>query len=180
MKQILTIFALLISTTLHAQYQQEKPKGYKANVPLETFISQQRTQWNFDWRFQLVNKENKEADFASPSLDDSQWRTLDLPHDFQMEQPWTKDGGGARGFKPMCEGWYRKTFLADTLWRGKLVTLDFGGIVYYGDVYLNGHKIASTEYGYVGLEADLTPHLRLGEQNVVAVYASTGPKKGSR
>lgn len=39
----------------------------------------------------------------------------------------------------------------------KRVILDFGGIIYLGDVYLNGTKIASTDYGYVGLEADLTP-----------------------
>ena len=179
-KHVLTALALLTAMALQAQYQQAQPKGYKANAPLETFAAQRRTLWNFDWQFQLVTKENKDADFASPSLDDSQWRTLDLPHDFQMEQPWTKDGGGARGFKPMCEGWYRKTFVADMLWRGKQVTLDLGGIIYHGDVYLNGHKIASTEYGYVGLEANLTPHLKLGEKNVVAVYASTGPKKGSR
>lgn len=58
--------------------------------------------------------------------------------------------------------------------------MDFGGIIYWGDVYLNGTKIVSTDYGYVGLEADLTPFLRHDGENVVAVYASTGPKKGSR
>lgn len=100
---VLTIFALLMPMVMQAQYQQEKPKGYKANVPLKTFTTQRRTLWNFDWRFQLVTKENKDTDFASVSLDDSQWRTIDLPHDFQMEQPWTKDGGGERGFKPMCD-----------------------------------------------------------------------------
>ena len=58
---------------------------------------------------------------------------------------------------PMCEGWYRKSFPTDPSWKGKRVVLDFGGIIYLGDVYLNGTKIASTDYGYVGLEADLTP-----------------------
>lgn len=77
----------------------------------------------------------------------------------------------------MCEGWYRKTFQADSLWKGKRVVMDFGGIIYLGDVYLNGHKIASTDYGYVGIEADLTPYLHFDKENTVAVYASTGPKK---
>ena len=80
----------------------------------------------------------------------------------------------------MCEGWYRKSFPTDPSWKGKRVVLDFGGIIYWGDVYLNGTKIVSTDYGYVGLEADLTPFLRHDGENVVAVYASTGPKKGSR
>lgn len=80
----------------------------------------------------------------------------------------------------MCEGWYRKTFVADKAWEGLHVKLDFGGIIYLGDVYINGTRIASTDYGYVGLEAELTKHLNYGEANTVAVYASTGPKKGSR
>lgn len=163
-----------------AQYQNVKDETRKGNRPLVEFAAQQNTLFNFGWKFCPVTKENKNTDFASPALDDSSWRTLDLPHDFQFEQPWTKNGGGARGFKPMCEGWYRKTFRADTLWQGMLVSLDFGGIIYYGDVYINGHKVASTDYGYVGLEADVTKHLRYDADNVVSVYASTGPKKGSR
>ena len=163
-----------------AQYQNVKDETRKGNRPLAEFATQQHTLFNFGWKFCLVTKENQNTDFASPALDDSSWRTLDLPHDFQFEQPWTKNGGGARGFKPMCEGWYRKTFRADSLWRGMQVSLDFGGIIYLGDVYINGHKVASTDYGYIGLEADLSRHLRYDTENVVAVYASTGPKKGSR
>lgn len=163
-----------------AQYQNVKDETRKGNRPLVEFAAQQNTLFNFGWKFCPVTKENKNTDFASPALDDSSWRTLDLPHDFQFEQPWTKSGGGARGFKPMCDGWYRKTFRTDSLWQGMRVSLDFGGIIYYGDVYINGHKVASTDYGYVGLEADVTKHLRYDADNVVAVYASTGPKKGSR
>lgn len=182
MKNILiTLLSMLIpSSVIMAQYQNVQEKAPLMNAPLEKFVSQQKTLFNFNWKFQLVTEENKNADFASPSLDDSSWRVLDLPHDFQFEQPWTEAGGGARGFKPMCEGWYRKTFQADQLWKGKRVVMDFGGIIYLGDVYLNGHKIASTDYGYVGIEADLTPYLHFDKENVVAVYASTGPKKGSR
>ena len=182
MKNILiTLLSMLIpSCVTMAQYQKVQEKAPLANIPLDKFVSQQKTLFNFDWKFQLVTTENKDTDFASPTLDDSSWRALDLPHDFQFEQPWTQAGGGARGFKSMCEGWYRKSFQADPLWKGKRVVMDFGGIIYLGDVYLNGHKIASTDYGYVGIEADLTPYLHFDKENIVAVYASTGPKKGSR
>lgn len=181
MKQLLLIFLLAVAPVgVTAQYQKAQEKAPQVNVPLEKFVSQQKILFNFDWKFQLITKENKDIDFASPTLDDSTWRILDLPHDFQFEQPWTQAGGGARGFKPMCEGWYRKTFHANPLWKEKRVVMDFGGIIYLGDVYLNGHKIASTDYGYVGIEADLTPYLHFDKENVVAVYASTGPKKGSR
>ena len=59
----------------------------------------------------------------------------------------------ADGFKPMCDGWYRKTFVADEAWKGLNVKLDFGGIIYYGDVYINGTKVASTDYGQVTVSA---------------------------
>lgn len=177
---LLAAAALFLAAPASAQYEKQKEQAVGGNRPLAEFRSQQRQLFNFGWRFQLVTKDNKGTDFASPTLDDSAWRTLDLPHDFQFEQPWAQKSRGARGFKPMCEGWYRKTFRADSTWRGKRVSLDFGGIIYLGDVYLNGHKVASTEYGYVGLEADLTQHLTFEGDNVVAVYASTGPQKGSR
>jgi len=150
-----------------AQYQDVKEKKAEGNRPLTEFVNQQKVLWNFDWEFSLGSQQKE-------------WRHIDLPHDFQFEQPWTKDGGGARGFKPMCEGWYRKTFVADASWKGLNVKLDFGGIIYYGDVYINGTKVVSTDYGYVGLEADLTKHLKWGEENEVRVYASTGKKGGSR
>lgn len=181
MKKIILLWiASLLSLGINAQYQEVKEQKKQGNRPLAEFVNQQRVLFNFDWKFQLVTPENKETDFASPALDDSKWRVLDLPHDFQWEQPWSQEAGGARGFKPMCEGWYRKSFVADESWKGLQIKVDFGGIIYLGDVYLNGTKIASTDYGYVGLEADLTPHLKYGEENTLAVYASTGPKKGSR
>ena len=180
MRKLLLIVALAMGLTTSAQYQEVKERKTDGNRPLAEFAAEKDVLFNDGWKFQLVTKDNKTTDFASPQLDDSQWRTLDLPHDFQFEQPWTEGGGGARGFKPSCEGWYRKTFTAPESWQGLNVKLDFGGIIYLGDVYINGTKVASTDYGYVGLEADLTKHLRYGGENVVAVYASTGPKKGSR
>ena len=39
--------------------------------------------FNDGWRFHLGDVQNAEA----VGFDDSQWRTLDLPHDFQIEQP---------------------------------------------------------------------------------------------
>ena len=180
MKKLLLIATLALSLAASAQYQEVKERKANGNRPLAEFAAEKNVLFNDGWKFQLVTKDNKTTDFASPQLDDSQWRTLDLPHDFQFELPWTEGGGGARGFKPSCEGWYRKTFTVPESWQGLNVKLDFGGIIYLGDVYINGTKVASTDYGYVGLEADLTKYLRYGGENVVAVYASTGPKKGSR
>ncbi len=158
------------------QYERPTEQTAGENVALSTFETEQTTLFNFDWRFQLGNPEGA----SGKDYDDSDWRTLDLPHDFQFEQPWDESCGGARGFKPMCEGWYRKTFRAETSWQGKEVLLDFGGILYNGDVYVNGEPVASQEYGYCGFEVEISPYLRYGEDNVVAVYAQTGKREGSR
>ena len=133
--------------------------------------------WNFGWKFYY----GKNPDAFKRDFDDSSWRKLDLPHDYQIEQPWAvpseeeikKNGGELknRGFKPYGEGWYRKEFRADPEWRGKRVILDFEGVMTVSDVYVNGQKAASNEYGYSGYEADISKFLDYGGQNVVAVYS---------
>lgn len=132
--------------------------------------------FNFDWKFKLGETVGAEkADF-----DDSQWRCLDLPHDFQIEMPWNDKANRSRGFKDMATGWYRKTFTADPTWRGHRVVLDFEGIMLHGDAYLNGQRIGGTDYGYLGFEADVTKLLKYDRKNVLAVHCSTGDAKNSR
>lgn len=132
--------------------------------------------FNFDWKFRIGETPNAE----SVMLDDSGWRKLDLPHDFQIEMPWNEKASRGRGFKDMATGWYRKTFEADKAWHGKRVILDFEGIMLHGDAYLNGQKIGGTDYGYLGFEADITRLLRWNGKNVLAVHCSTGEAKNSR
>ena len=149
--------------------------------------------FNFGWRFmagEIVGAE-------SPDFDDSMWRRVDVPHDFQIEQPWVvpaaderpdhSDVGAnvrsrlsSRGFKEMGVGWYRKSFVPDTAWQGKRVLIDFQGIMYVGDVYLNGRRIGGTDYGYVGFEIDITRELRPGQVNVLVVRADTRQPNNSR
>jgi len=132
--------------------------------------------FNFGWKF----KHGAVQDAHKVEFNDTDWRELNLPHDFQFEQPWDRSGGGARGYKVMSEGWYRKTFMTDPAWKGQRVLLDFEGIMLCGDVYLNGQKVGKTDYGYLGFEVDVTDQLSEGGDNVVAVYANTGKRNGSR
>lgn len=125
------------------------------------------------------------------------WKLVNVPHDFQIEQPWVapdasekadnSDAGAniksrlsARGFKEMGGGWYVKTFTPASEDKGKRCLIDFQGIMYLGDVYLNGKRIGGTDYGYVGFEIDITKALRYGEENTIAVYANTADSKNSR
>lgn len=185
-KRLLPLLALQLPLSLlslfmmpsmaSAQYIEQFEKSTVANAPLSAYADAKSQLFNFGWKFLLGNPEGAErADY-----EDSAWRTLDLPHDYQFEQPWDQHADKGRGFKPMCEGWYRKTFTIPASLKGRRIVLDFEGVMYVSDVYVNGTKVASNEYGYTGFEADITKALRYGEENVVAVYSSTGPTNGSR
>jgi len=158
-------------------------------------VAAQRTSdlFNFGWKFHAGDI----TDGASMTLNDADWRTVDLPHDFQIEQPWvapgederpdTSDPGAnirsrlsPRGFKEMGVAWYRKTFVPEESWKGHRVLIDFEGILYVGDAYINGHFIGKTDYGYLGFEADITKLLKWGEPNVLAVRADTRSANNSR
>ena len=148
---------------------------------------------NFGWRFHAGDV----AEAANLTFDDSSWRVVDVPHDFQIEQPWVAPGSSEqadnsdpgnnvrsllspRGFKTMGVGWYRKTFRPDEAWRGQRVLVDFEGIMLVGDVWLNGQRIGGTDYGYLGFESDITELLRWDEDNVLAVRADTRQAENSR
>ncbi len=148
---------------------------------------------NFGWRFHAGDV----TDGENVKFDDSAWQTVNVPHDFQISQPWIAPEKGekadnsdaasnvksrlsSRGFKEMGIGWYRKTVTPDASWRGKRVVIDFEGIMLVGDVYLNGRRIGGTEYGYLGFEADISKLLKYGEENVIAVKADTRKPENSR
>jgi beta-galactosidase len=139
-------------------------------------VSREEINFNFGWKFQTGELKNAQA----INYDDSGWCMLDLPHDFQFEQPWDSSADRARGFKAMGDGWYRKTFQANREWKGKRILLDFEGIMLSGEAYFNGEKVGGTDYGYLGFEADVTKLVRYEGDNVVAVYASTGKDGNSR
>ena len=118
---------------------------------------------NFGWRFHEGDVQNaQQKDF-----NDAGWRVVNVPHDFQIEQPWVapaadekadnsdaaaniKSRLSSRGFKEMGKGWYRLHVTPDDSLRGRRLLLQFDGIMYTGDVYLNGELVGGTNYGYVG------------------------------
>ena len=124
--------------------------------------------FNFGWEWRRGGK--------------SEWRAVDLPHDFMFESPWSGSANHSqRVFKPLGEAFYRKSFAFDPAWEGKRILLDFGGIMFYGNVRVNGKLVAETEYGYLGFEADITDVLKKDTANLVEVWAKVdGGKNGSR
>ncbi len=125
--------------------------------------------FNFGWKFHYGDAPGAEQ----TGYDDSQWRTVDLPHDYQFEQPWDSTAIGGRGYKPLGSGWYRKTFEANPTWKKRRVLVDFEGMMQNGEVWLNGQKIGDDYYGYLGFDADISSLLRYDRPNLLAVKTRT-------
>ncbi|MBQ9571164.1 MAG: DUF4982 domain-containing protein, partial [Prevotella sp.] len=138
---------------------------------------------NFGWQFRLNNE--------------GEWRTVDVPHDFQIEQPWVapsaderpdntdvaaniKSRLSSRGFKEMAKGYYRYHLTPTPDMEGRRILLDFEGIMYTAEVFLNGERVGGTDYGYVGFEIDVTNKLKTGKDNLIEVVADTREPNNSR
>jgi beta-galactosidase len=131
-----------------------------------------------NWKFLLGDP----ADASSAGLDDSSWRTVTLPHDWSIEgkiDPKAPMGGGG-GFFPAGIGWYRYHFDAPSSWKDKTVEVEFEGVYMNADVYLNGQKLTFHPYGYTSFFVDLTPALKLGATNVLAVRVDNSQQKNTR
>ncbi|MEM6963875.1 MAG: sugar-binding domain-containing protein [Bacteroidota bacterium] len=123
--------------------------------------------FNRDWKFHLGEMENAQG----IDLDDSDWKRLDVPHDWSIEEGYQQQNTGAStGFVPGGIGWYRKSFRLPKADQGKYVHILFDGIYNNSKVWINGVLLGERPNGYIAFGYDLTPHLKYGdEENVIAV-----------
>lgn len=108
--------------------------------------------------------------YVKSDFDDSEWRHLNLPHDWAIEGPFNIDYNGSTGKLPYWGiRWYRKTLelLQDDA--GKQIYLDIDGAMSYASVWCNGQYVGGWPYGYASFRLDLTPYIRAGQKNVLAI-----------
>ncbi len=123
-----------------------------------------REKFNAGWKFAKGDIKNAEAG----DFDDAAWRQLDLPHDWAIEGPFTQDVGFQGGFLPYPGvGWYRKTFRIDA--DGKIVLLEFDGVMKNARVWVNGAYVGGWPYGYSSFAFDITKYLKPNQANNIAV-----------
>ena len=131
-----------------------------------------------NWKFYLGD----DTLAINEEFDDSQWRTLNLPHDWSIEADFSvknpaSPGGGAL---PGGTGWYRKTFIADKSFENKNIYIDFDGIYRNSKVWINGQFIGERPYGYISFRYELTPYIKQGEKNVITVRVDNSEQPNSR
>ncbi|MEO5932384.1 MAG: beta-galactosidase GalB [Duganella sp.] len=136
-------------------------------------VMRERISFNADWRFL---KGEPPGDVGAAAFDDSRWRRLDLPHDFGIEGPFKQEYEGETGKLPWWGvAWYRKHFAAPAGDAGRRVFLDIDGAMSHATVFLNGQKVGGWPYGYSSFRLELTPYLKPGAQNVLAVRIDNPP-----
>lgn len=164
MRPLSLLTSLLLGALLVASATAESPR--------------QRISFNKDWRFQLGDHPGAEA----ANFDHQAWRQLDLPHDWSAEGKFDENesSGAQGGYLPTGIGWYRKEFVVPESAAAGVVLVDFDAIYMNGEVWINGVRLGKRPYGYTGVRYDLTPHLKFGESNVIAVRVDNSLQPSTR
>jgi beta-galactosidase len=129
--------------------------------------------FDFGWKFHRGGVQRAEV----PDFDDAEWRAVDLPHDWSIENiPGTSSpfdpkavGQVSSGFTVGGTGWYRKTFTIPADQKGRRFYMRFDGVYMNADVWVNGVAMGDHPYGYTSFYYDITEQLKPSGKNVVAV-----------
>lgn len=158
-------------------------------------IALERLSLDAGWRFHLgdipmpeINghsmsynnaKAGKAWGAADPEFDDSDWRRLDLPHDWVVEGPFDQNANISQGYRQRGVSWYRRHFRLDEADRGKHLEIQFDGIATHCTVWVNGLVAHRNFCGYTSFQIDLTPIATYGDQlNTIVVRVDADPQEG--
>ncbi len=171
MKRILIFIFLIIGLTLcniETLQAQNSPRS--------------RESFNEGWKFvkyfyasdESAATDKEPAALQLPSINDNNWRTLDLPHDWAIEGPFSDTLENNTGLLPWKGiGWYRKHFVINESDKDKRIYVDFDGAMANAQIWLNGKYVGEWPYGYTSFRLDLTPYINIGKENLIAVRLDT-------
>jgi beta-galactosidase len=104
------------------------------------------------------------GDVPSGEFDDSGFERVVLPH-ANIRLPWHSFDDKAYQFVSV----YRRHFRLPPAARGRRVLVDFEGVMTASTVWLNGVRLGEYRGGFTPFRFDLTEHVDLGGENVLAV-----------
>jgi beta-galactosidase len=160
---------------------------------------------NKNWKFHLGNAADAQKDFnygiglnftianggsgcIEPKYNDSAWRTLNVPHDWVVELPFTFNENFEvyrHGYKPVgglypnnSIGWYRKTFFVNRADSGSRYILRFDGVFRDYKVWLNNNYIGGSFSGYSEASFDVTDYIDHKTKNVLVVRVDATQYEG--
>ena len=172
-------------------------------APVAT-VTRERLLLDRNWRFHLGHADDPAQDFgygsgeefaktgefmstpSKPDLDLSDWRQVDLPHDWVVELPFENDPAlYNQGFKPVGRahpatsiGWYRRVFEIPAGDHGRRLSLEFDGVFRDCVVALNGVYLGRNLSGYTPFRFDISEVANYGGSNVLVVRADATEHEG--
>lgn len=150
-------------------------KNSKGLLEIGDIKGRQVIDMNSDWTFYLETLESKDCSFYS--VDNFRQiknnKTVDLPHDWSIEQEFTKEYNTENESASLPGGvaWYSKELKADEIKDilGKNVVLSFGGVYMRSYVYINGEEVASNLYGYNSFDIDISKYFAKAQDIEITV-----------
>ncbi len=136
------------------------------------------------WRFTRVDHPSS----MLPTFDDRKWQQVSVPHDWAIYGPFSyhndkqrlaiaQDGqreamehaGRTGGLPFVGAGWYRRSLDIPADLGRRRVRIVFDGAMSHAEVYVNGQRVGYWPYGYNSFFFDITPYVKAGGKNVLAV-----------
>jgi beta-galactosidase len=171
----------------------------------QVMSGRERLLLDFGWRFHFGHADDPARDFGFGSeatgnfrktgnflpagalaFDDSDWRALDLPHDWAVELSFEDDPAlASKGFYPLGRkypatsvGWYRRVFELLAADAGKRISVEFDGAYREAMVVFNGFYIGRHSGGYDPFRFDVTDFATPGGRNVLLVRVDATESDG--
>jgi hypothetical protein len=131
------------------------------------------------WRVQRASLVSAGGeDLSNPGFNDKDWMIATVPGTIltsylnagAIPDPDFSDNQYAISDAFFCaDFWYRDEFIAPATQRGEHTWLNFDGINWKADVYLNGHEVGRIDGGFMRGRFDVTAFLHPGASNALAV-----------
>ena len=145
-------------------------------------------------KFRLYPEGEVPSEVLSPAYDDTDWETVRLPHDWAVSGVFKElndcsysaviqDGidraiehSGRTGALPIVGlGVYRLPIEIREEDRGRRIFLEFDGVMWTSDIYVNGTHVFHNHFGYKSFNIDITDYVEYGGVNLVTVAARVFP-----
>ncbi len=123
-----------------------------------------QTIFNDGWQFHKGDIQKQDGKAVS-----SDWKSVQLPHDWAIEGPFSEEWASATGYLPGGISWYQKEFKTQPDWLKKHVFIYFDGVYKNSEVYLNGHLLGKRPNGFIPFKYDLRPYLKSTGNNILQV-----------
>ncbi|MEI6753424.1 MAG: beta-galactosidase GalA [Paludibacter sp.] len=124
-------------------------------------------------------KAGKSWGAAAPEFDDTDWRIVNLPHDWSVEMPYDITENLSQGYRKRGFGWYRRNFKLSPDDKGKHIEIQFDGVATHCTIWFNGTVVARNFCGYNSIYIDVTPYAYYGDElNNIAVRVDAVQQEG--